>query len=233
MHQEAKRQLVHRTIKVNVDFFERRFQEGYGIRFPESHVIRFNLHVLKHRLGITGGRLLDFGCALGTHARYFADNGFDVVACDSSPTAIAKAKALHPDLADHFFVNDAVPDFAALAGQFDVIFCHQVLAYFTNPALRALVDRFHAMTRPGGVFFATQYPTTNGISGYVTGTDGEMSEITLHGRLSGCEYVNFKTIDEMVEDFRPYRKLNTGFTAMQLDDEYGSNDQLIYIGLKD
>jgi 2-polyprenyl-3-methyl-5-hydroxy-6-metoxy-1,4-benzoquinol methylase len=223
---------VHRTLQVNVDFFERRFTEGYGIRYPESHVIRFNLHVLKHKCGITGGRILDFGCALGTHSRYFADAGFDVVACDSSATAIAKAKAAHPDLAKGMFVNPALPDFADLKGGFDVILCNQVLPYFKNDALRHLTDRFHALTRPGGVFFATMYPTTNGIINYVSGKDGEMSEITLHGRLSGCEYVNFKTTEEMISDFRPFQKLYTGFTAMQLDDEYGSNDQLIYIGVR-
>ena len=222
---------VHRTVLVNVDFFERRYTEGYGIRYPESHIIRFNLHILKHKCGITGGRILDFGCGLGAHSRYFADAGFEVVACDSSPTAIDTARATHPDIADSFFVNEPVPDFSGLGG-FDVVLCNQVLPYFTNPILRRLIDQLYGITRPGGVFFATMYPTTNGIVNYVTGNDGEMSEITLHGRLSGCEYVNFKTTAGMSEDFKPYEKLYTGFTAMQLDDEYGSNDQLIYIGVK-
>ena len=223
---------IHHTIQVNVDFFERRFTENYGIRYPESHVIRFYLQILKHKYGITSGRLLDFGCALGTHSRYFHDNGFDLVACDSSKTAIKKAKNEHPDIADCFFINQPVPDFSELEGTFDVIFCNQVRPYFTNAALRKLVDKFYDLTRPGGIFFATMYPVGNGIINYVTGKYGEMSEITLHGRLSGCEYVNFKSAEEMISDFKPFNQLHLGFTATQLDEEYGSSDQLIYIGIK-
>ncbi len=36
-----------------------------------------------------GGRVLDLACGSGRHARYFAARGFDVVACDRDPAAIA------------------------------------------------------------------------------------------------------------------------------------------------
>ncbi|GAB1483914.1 protein-glutamate O-methyltransferase [Treponema sp.] len=38
-------------------------------------------------------------------------------------------------------------------GQFDVIFCRNVMIYFDAPVRRALVDRLHRYVKPGGYFF--------------------------------------------------------------------------------
>ena len=48
-------------------------QKGYGVEYPDGHVIRFYERILKYKLNKTSGILLDFGCGNGTHAKYFKD----------------------------------------------------------------------------------------------------------------------------------------------------------------
>ena len=49
----------------NIATYKDTYGGGYGHIYPEGHVIRFNRHILKHELGITGGKILDFGCGTG------------------------------------------------------------------------------------------------------------------------------------------------------------------------
>lgn len=51
-------------------------ENNYGLLYPDSHVIRFYERILKYKLGITSGNLLDFGCGNGVHSKYFLDKGF-------------------------------------------------------------------------------------------------------------------------------------------------------------
>ncbi|EOG9634088.1 hypothetical protein ACLMND_001537 [Campylobacter lari] len=47
--------------------------EGYGLQYPDGHVIRFYERILKYKLNKTSGNLLDFGCGNGVHSKYFQD----------------------------------------------------------------------------------------------------------------------------------------------------------------
>ncbi len=226
---------VDPTVQINIDFFEQRFKEGYGIKYPETHVIRFYNFVLSHQLKIKSGNLLDFGCALGAHSRYFEDHGFTAFGCDSSETAIAKFRLLSPSMVDRTVVTPPMPDLVkTFPMQFDVVFANQVLAYFPNQDINLLVSQFHRILKPGGVLFASMYPRSNGIVECVTGHKGpehEMSEITLEGRLKGLEYVNFKEESDLAQLFRPFDALHTGLASIRFGD-YGGNDQVLYAGRK-
>lgn len=46
-------------------------KEGYGLQYPDGHVIRFYERILKYKLSKTSGKLLDFGCGNGVHSKYF------------------------------------------------------------------------------------------------------------------------------------------------------------------
>ena len=46
-------------------------KEGYGLQYPDGHVIRFYERILKFQLHKTSGNLLDFGCGNGIHSKYF------------------------------------------------------------------------------------------------------------------------------------------------------------------
>ena len=46
-------------------------KEGYGLQYPDGHVIRFYERIPKFQLHKTSGNLLDFGCGNGIHSKYF------------------------------------------------------------------------------------------------------------------------------------------------------------------
>ena len=56
------------------------------------------------------------------------------------------------------------PDAYGAPGSYDVIFCRNVLIYFTEAMMRAAIDRFHTALRPGGVLFLGHSESAIGLS---------------------------------------------------------------------
>jgi SAM-dependent methyltransferase len=73
---------------------DRNFEEMYQTGdTPWDHgMVDFNLVETVSRHGIQPCKVLDIGCGTGDNAIWLARQGFDVVACDVSPTAIERAK---------------------------------------------------------------------------------------------------------------------------------------------
>ena len=70
--------------------FEGRYQSGDT---PWDHgMVDYNLIEAVSSNGIGLCRVLEIGCGSGENAIWLAQQGFDVVACDLSPTAIQQAK---------------------------------------------------------------------------------------------------------------------------------------------
>ncbi len=61
-------------------------KKDYGLLYPDSHTIRFYERILKYKLNITNGNLLDFGCDNGVHSKYFLDKGFKPFGIDIIPS---------------------------------------------------------------------------------------------------------------------------------------------------
>jgi SAM-dependent methyltransferase len=90
--------------------FEGRYQSGDT---PWDHgLVDYNLIDGVSRSGISLCRVLDIGCGSGENAIWLAQQGFDVVACDLSPTAIqrAKDKLLATEAEVCFLVADFLAD---------------------------------------------------------------------------------------------------------------------------
>ena len=83
--------------------FEERYQSGDT---PWDHcMVDYNLIDVVSRNGIGRCRVLEIGCGSGENAIWLAQQGFDVVACDLSPTAIQQAKEKLPATdSDVFFL---------------------------------------------------------------------------------------------------------------------------------
>jgi SAM-dependent methyltransferase len=122
-----------------------RFTELY-----EHDVWLRNLEGIAIGLGLRGRRLLDVGCGTGKSFLPLLRRGYEVVACDSSPEMVARARArVGPAEAD-VVVADAreLPEL----GEFDLVTClDDCLNYLlTDEDLAAAFEGISRNLRPGG-----------------------------------------------------------------------------------
>lgn len=226
-------------LRVNQDFHAATYGAGYGIQYPESHVVRIHSQVLARdpRLMERVPRLLDFGCGNGTHAAFFAGQGYEVCGIDGDPTAIEHCRRRYPELAARFSVNSPQPeanrDFPG--APFDVIFANQSLYYLGNEDLRATVESFWRQTRPGGFLIATMISTRHYLcTGATPETDG-LRRVLAHTR-DGTRPVLMNFIDcerELTERLRPFRPQQIGMYDCQIRPDQGSRHHYIFIGRRD
>ncbi len=100
--------------------YEDKYAKGYGVRYPEGHIIRFYERILKYELGLTSGKVFDFGCGNGTHAEYFQSKGFEVYGVDIIKEAIAQAQSIMGQRAKLIEPNQSVV--GLFDTQFDLVF---------------------------------------------------------------------------------------------------------------
>lgn len=216
--------------------YEKKYQQGYGVVYPESHVIRAHRQVLEWELGVTSGNLFDFGCGSGAHVKYFADHGFVPYGCDTSQTAVDQCKRLLPRYADHFQVTPVRPDLAALFKSVPVrvFLTNQVLYYLNDADIRDIVAQAHRMVESRGVFVASMMSYDCWYARGITGQEGDFKKIELSSpRQTESMLVNLKHRDEIEPLFAPFRKLHLGSYGWHIREEEGPHDHWLYVGLKD
>ena len=213
--------------------YEDQYQNGYGYQYPEGHVIRVHFTILKSELGMSGGKILDYGCGTGANLQYFQQNSYTPFGCDTSSTAIQKIKSRMPKYANNFHVVPSVPKLRDnFSDSFDVIFSNEVLYYLNDTDIRNLTRQFYDMLKPEGVFFATMISPENYLHKFVVSTKGDLSKVELHGRINQTTYINFKTKMECLEIFKEFTKLHLGWYSSIVREEVGRTDHFIFVGKK-
>jgi SAM-dependent methyltransferase len=115
---------------------------------PDPHLVEF---VRRHRLA--SGRALEVGCGTGTNCLWLAEQGFEVLGIDISPTAIeqaeSKATGVVPvGFACLDFLKQEVP-----GGPFDLVFDRGCFHVFDDAVDRALFsERVARAVAPDGVW---------------------------------------------------------------------------------
>jgi len=96
------------------------------------------------------GRALVPGCGLGHDLALVAAAGADAIGLDIAPTAVERARAAHPALAEFFRLGDLLQPPETWVGHFDWVFEHTCLCALP-PELREAYERAVAsLLKPGG-----------------------------------------------------------------------------------
>lgn len=105
----------------------------------------------------TRGRALVPGCGHGHEVPLAVAHGLDATGLDIAPTAVAKARALYPQLAGRFVVGNLFDPPTEMGGAFDVVLEHTCMSGL-HPTLRASYRRGIDLTlRPGGLLIGVWY----------------------------------------------------------------------------
>jgi ubiquinone/menaquinone biosynthesis C-methylase UbiE len=113
-------------------------------------------------------RILDLGCGTSRHAAYLAQNGLEVLGCDSSEAALRVARGIVPEV--EFQVCD-VGSLPYRDRSVDGIFCHAVIQHGTLVAIKKAIAEIHRVLRRGGALFLTVTSTEH--PEYLTGHEIE------------------------------------------------------------
>ena len=177
-------------VENNVKEYDYKFLKlGYGINYPESHVIRHS-KFFKNKNSI-----LDFGCGNGTHLKFFSElNIKNIYGVDTS-------KIIHKINNKKFKVfkiNNEENLIKKLNRKFDVIFSNQTLYYLSDEKISFYFKQFYQMLNQNGLFFFTWMAPKGNYYKYSTKIKGsEFRKIKLNSNKKGNTYVNFKTKNQI------------------------------------
>ena len=96
-------------------------------------------------------KLLDIGCGEGRNAVFFAHNGYNVTAFDTSGKGAEKTKMLadNASVTINIFTDD-IKEFR-LSEHFDILFSTGVLHYIPKELRREILETYKKFTNPGGL----------------------------------------------------------------------------------
>lgn len=216
-------------------YYEKRAKEGYGLQYPDGHVIRLYQHVLRSLFSKLErpARVFDFGCWNGTHSQYFASYGLDVAGADIVTTAVAQAKDRLPN--SNIQVIDDGTDLPKVFGtDFDLIFSNQVLYFLDDATLNKRLEEFARMLSPGGLIFASMISRNCFYSKHSAGINPNGLETVTFSepeRLAGSTtYIRFTENEQHLREiFSMFKCLQVGRYECDLDMSH-STEHFMFLG---
>jgi ubiquinone/menaquinone biosynthesis C-methylase UbiE len=124
--------------------------------------------IAKTKTFLKGGEcVLDVGCGTGTAAIALADSVKAITGIDISAGMIelARRKAVQAGRTNSAFVHTTIFDETLLPGSFDAVACFYVLHLVGDTA--PVMERIHALLKPGGVMFSATPCIKGTLYGYV------------------------------------------------------------------
>ncbi len=101
-------------------------------------------------------KLLDFGCGLGRHSIFYAQNGFDVSAFDLSPDGVAHLNkwAEKEGLQIETYISD-MQQLPYESERFDCLFAYHVISHTNTEGMLRVVSEIKRVLKKNGEFFIT------------------------------------------------------------------------------
>lgn len=206
---------------------ERKYYEAYDDRYRQIHAKNLQwfyeeptaiVRQIIEKYGITTRhKLLELGCGEGRDAFALLNAGFDLLATDISPAAIAYCKNKQPVHAEHFQVLDCVA--GELDEKFDFIYTVAVVHMLVPDEDR---NAFYAFVRehlkPKGVALIctmgdgkTERQTDVHTAFDVQKRTHEQTGLEVNVASTSCRMVSFSTFEEELENNK-LRVLEKGIT---------------------
>lgn len=193
----------------NQKIWETRYQRGEAVnRYPYNRVVSFVLREFAEVNDRGAVRILDYGCGGGNHSVFLAQSGFDYVAVDYSPTALAR-------VVDTFTFHGLEPDtFRLLCAEFghlpfrdecfDAVIDRQSLDQNSHERLPALVEEIHRILKPGGIYFGINFSTGHPQLRFGSPLEhGDYTDFSC-GTFRGIGSRHFFSVDEIKSLFRRF-----------------------------
>lgn len=225
---------MHNSLQTYKD----KYEKGYGLAYPDGHIIRFYERILKYKLGITSGNMLDFGCGNGIHSAYFKSKGFKPFGIDIVPnvkTLWEKNVSQWGGESGKCHIIEPNSSFKTLFNEkMQVILANQSLYYLTQHAFSQTISELYELSNKGGILFATMMSEKNYYFALSDADEGYMKKVSIKARLCEESFIHFiKEAKELISLFKPFETLYLGeYDLFHLYDFEGSAHHYIYIGIK-
>jgi len=118
--------------------------------YPDNHLVRF---VMRNR-DMLGKVALDVGCGVGAQSIFLAQQGFDVVGIDASPTAIGKARMWGSSFASLTYEVGNATNIIEDDNTFDFVTDVCCLQHIPAPDHIKALEEIARVLKPFGVFFS-------------------------------------------------------------------------------
>ena len=170
----------------NIKEYNRRYLKlGYGINYPEGHVIRHSKY-FKNKKSI-----LDFGCGNGTHLKFFSQIKIKNIYGVDTSKIVYKIKNKKFKV---FRINNEENLIKKINRKFSIIFSNQTLYYLTDKKISFYFKQFHKMLNKNGLIFTTWIAPIGNYYKFSRKIKGsEMRKLEFNLRLKGKTFINFKT----------------------------------------
>lgn len=153
------------------------WQRGYDAPNVESWVFRWYGRILKGKLGVTSGTMLDWGCGQGAAVDFFRRHGFDAYGVDIAKPDIERGQEIFPEVKLKLIGDkpDMAPFFPGV--KFDVVISIQSFYFLSPEHIATVVKSLHSQMNPDAILYASMIDTTHKLFRNSTPTDNGMRHV--------------------------------------------------------
>ena len=163
-----------------------------NIRYPQTEVVRFFFRKMRD---FCNPAVLDFGCGIGTHTNFFAENGCIATGIDISDVALQKARQVYGRRPNVKFdlIENLDQKLIYEENSFDFSLAESCLDSMPFEFAERYLSELIRVTKKG-IFFSL-------ISSKVSSFVGEQTVVTLHERGTIQAYYDLELIRKLIGNF--------------------------------
>lgn len=220
--------------KTTQKIWEDRYRRGdLGARYPFDFVVGFVLRKFSEdkRLGIN---VLDFGCGVGNHLKFFIENGFETYGLESSQTALEIArerlKSEGIELLDQrLFLSENKNRFPFSDDMFDLVLDRSSVGQNSAVAIRQIISEIYRTLKPGGVYLGINFSDLHPdlVYGRSLG-DGDFDSFS-EGKFYGLGSRHFFNVTEVKDLFKDFNIEDIRILSNKSIYGIGGSEELIVV----